>query len=171
MTEQYTDEDYQEIAALDSKRTWGNGEARWRSTGDKVWAISAIAPSDVFYEWDGDDIANCKTTEDAQFIAKAPQMAAMIKQLQAQLQTQAGELEAQRVDLENVFDAKKELGQKLKEAKGISRQRKWQKKKEREGNCRICGKPAVTKGHCEKHRLMINKMSLASWRKKQTNDT
>jgi len=38
----------------------------------------------------------------------------------------------------------------------MTRQRQWQIKMVREGKCRICGAPAVTKFHCEKHRLAAN---------------
>jgi hypothetical protein len=38
----------------------------------------------------------------------------------------------------------------------MTRQRQWQIKMVREGKCRICGASAVTKFHCEKHRLAAN---------------
>jgi hypothetical protein len=38
----------------------------------------------------------------------------------------------------------------------MTRQRQWQIKMVREGKCKICGAPAVTKFHCEKHRLAAN---------------
>lgn len=34
----------------------------------------------------------------------------------------------------------------------VSRQRKWQWKKQKEGNCVICGEPRVNTKHCEFHR-------------------
>ena len=36
----------------------------------------------------------------------------------------------------------------------ISRQRKYQLRKESKGLCRICGQKAVNKSHCEKHNDM-----------------
>lgn len=41
--------------------------------------------------------------------------------------------------------------------KKISRQRKWQIKKANEGKCKICGKKAVVKLYCQKHRVAKNK--------------
>ena len=38
----------------------------------------------------------------------------------------------------------------------MTRQRRWQRKMVREGKCKICGAPAVTKFLCEKHRLAAN---------------
>ena len=38
----------------------------------------------------------------------------------------------------------------------MTRQYKWQIKMVREGKCKICGVPAVTKLYCEKHRLAAN---------------
>jgi hypothetical protein len=38
----------------------------------------------------------------------------------------------------------------------MTRQRRWQIKMVHEGKCKICGAPAVTKFHCEKHRLAAN---------------
>jgi hypothetical protein len=38
----------------------------------------------------------------------------------------------------------------------MTRQRQWQIKMVREGKCRICGAPAVTRMLCEKHRLAAN---------------
>jgi hypothetical protein len=38
----------------------------------------------------------------------------------------------------------------------MTRQRRWQIKMVRKGKCKICGAPAVTKFHCEKHRLAVN---------------
>ena len=38
----------------------------------------------------------------------------------------------------------------------MTRQRRWQIKMVRKGKCTICGAPAVTKFHCEKHRLAVN---------------
>jgi hypothetical protein len=38
----------------------------------------------------------------------------------------------------------------------MTRQRRWQIKMVREGKCKFCGAPAVTKFHCEKHRLAAN---------------
>jgi hypothetical protein len=38
----------------------------------------------------------------------------------------------------------------------MTRQRRWQIKMTREGKCKICGAPAVTKFHCEKHRRAVN---------------
>ena len=49
--------------------------------------------------------------------------------------------------------------------KEISRQRKWQLKKNKEGKCTNCGKKAVTKYRCQKHRIMQNK-STAKWRRR-----
>jgi hypothetical protein len=39
----------------------------------------------------------------------------------------------------------------------MTRQRRWQLKMVREGKCRICGTPAVTRMLCEKHRLAANR--------------
>ncbi len=42
----------------------------------------------------------------------------------------------------------------------VSRQRLWQKKQKKLGNCPICGKPKCEKSiHCEIHRIMINNLS------------
>ena len=38
----------------------------------------------------------------------------------------------------------------------MTRQQRWQIKMVRDGKCRICGAPAVTKFLCEKHRLAAN---------------
>jgi hypothetical protein len=38
----------------------------------------------------------------------------------------------------------------------MTRQYKWQIRMVREGKCKICGVPAVTKLYCEKHRLAAN---------------
>jgi hypothetical protein len=38
----------------------------------------------------------------------------------------------------------------------MTKQRRWQIKMVRKGKCKICGAPAVTKFHCEKHRLAVN---------------
>ena len=38
----------------------------------------------------------------------------------------------------------------------MTRQRRWQIKMVRKGKCKVCGAPAVTKSHCEKHRLAVN---------------
>ena len=45
-------------------------------------------------------------------------------------------------------------------SKEINRQRKWQLKKVKEGKCMICGKKAVTKHYCQKHRIENNKRRL-----------
>jgi hypothetical protein len=39
----------------------------------------------------------------------------------------------------------------------MTRQRRWQLKMVREGKCKICGTPAVTRMFCEKHRLAANR--------------
>ena len=38
----------------------------------------------------------------------------------------------------------------------MTRQYKWQIRMVREGKCKICGVPAITKLYCEKHRLAAN---------------
>jgi hypothetical protein len=38
----------------------------------------------------------------------------------------------------------------------MTRQRRWQIKMVREGKCKICGAPAMTRFLCEKHRLAAN---------------
>jgi hypothetical protein len=49
------------------------------------------------------------------------------------------------------------LKSKTRKAGGkMTRQRRWQIKMVRKGKCKICGAPAVTKFHCEKHRLAVN---------------
>ncbi len=40
----------------------------------------------------------------------------------------------------------------------MTRQQRWQIKMVRNGKCKICGAPAVTKLLCEKHRLAANKL-------------
>ncbi len=40
-----------------------------------------------------------------------------------------------------------------------SRQREWQKRMQAEQRCVVCGKPSVTKLHCEKHRLICLEQS------------
>ena len=49
----------------------------------------------------------------------------------------------------------------------ISRQLKWQKARRAAGLCVLCGKPAVTKNHCERHREMINGWQKAQGEKKK----
>lgn len=41
----------------------------------------------------------------------------------------------------------------------VSRQYKWQLKQREAGNCKICGKKAVNKKHCEEHRIKYNEMA------------
>jgi hypothetical protein len=43
-----------------------------------------------------------------------------------------------------------------KAGRKMTRQRRWQIKMVRKGKCKICGVPAMTKFHCEKHRLAVN---------------
>ncbi len=38
----------------------------------------------------------------------------------------------------------------------ISRQRKWQIRKQKEGLCTICGQKAVTKTYCERHAALAS---------------
>ncbi len=40
------------------------------------------------------------------------------------------------------------------ELKPLSRQRKWQLKMKALGKCLICGKVAITREHCERHRII-----------------
>jgi len=39
---------------------------------------------------------------------------------------------------------------------GISKQRRYQMRRLRDGKCVYCGRPAVITGKCERHRQMLN---------------
>jgi hypothetical protein len=49
----------------------------------------------------------------------------------------------------------------------MTRQYQWQIKMVREGKCKICGVPAVTKLYCEKHRLAANARTYEAARKRR----
>ena len=45
----------------------------------------------------------------------------------------------------------------------MTRQRKWALKQVAKGLCKDCGRPAVTKNHCEPHRQLHNQRN-TGWR-------
>jgi hypothetical protein len=55
-----------------------------------------------------------------------------------------------------MFNHSKPKRQNWERGAKITRQRRWQIKMARKGKCKVCGAPAVTKFHCEKHRLAVN---------------
>jgi hypothetical protein len=55
-----------------------------------------------------------------------------------------------------------------KAGRKMTRQRRWQIKMVRKGKCKICGALAVTKFHCEKHRLAVNTRARAALHKRDT---
>jgi hypothetical protein len=50
----------------------------------------------------------------------------------------------------------------------MTRQRRWQLKIVRKGKCNVCGAPAVTKFHCEKHRLAVNRRAREALHKRDS---
>lgn len=51
--------------------------------------------------------------------------------------------------------------------KGVSRQRRWQIEKKKEGRCVICGKPSITQYHCDRHRKEASRRSLERYYRKK----
>lgn len=52
----------------------------------------------------------------------------------------------------------------------ISRQLKWQRKKQKEGKCCTCGKPLFSKWHCKRHTLIQREATRVRFCKKVGKD-